>query len=176
MGGEFVALDFFVPLAARPPSDDALVDLLGCDRAKMVFGPLDVAEIVVDTLSHHVCVRLCPLRRAFFDLVGEKDAADRPRQQRGIQLAIAIRDGAARANAEVATLVTERHLLGDLGDLYARVVARDLDSLVRESHSVVYFDDELARDWEPAPGVLDGRDELPEPGRTIFVWEPARWF
>jgi hypothetical protein len=58
------------------------------------------------------------------------------------------------------------------------VLARDQNALAQEFFSVLHLDDDLARDWKPPPGLLDGRDQLPGgPGRTLFSQSGReRWF
>jgi hypothetical protein len=166
MGGQFVTAAFFIPLAARPADDAALFEVIAPGGA---LGPLNAQESYVDVLSHHVCVQLKFLRPAFLDLIEER-AGDALSDDPALPLAVALRDGAVRARAEVAMLVQEAHVQEALLDRYSLVLTRDADALVAESFSLLYLSDALARDWTPEPGRLDGRDELPGgPGRTIFA-------
>lgn len=174
MGGELITAAFFVPLEARPADDEALFALIAPSGA---IGPLNAQERYTDVLGHHVCVQLKFLRRSFLHLIDDQ-AGDAPvEQDRALPLALALRDSAVRARAEVAMLVSEPSAQEALLDSYWMVLTREADAMVGESFSLLYLSDFVTHDWTPPDGLLAGRDELPGgPGRTIFAqrgWK--RW-
>ena len=99
-------------------------------------------------------------------------------QDTALPLAIAIRDAAVRAGAEVAALIThpEQANPRSLHDRAWMVSARDPDALATEYFGFLYLDDRMVHGWTP-PWPVGARDELPGgPGRSIFAgrgW--ARW-
>jgi hypothetical protein len=175
MSGQFASAMFFVPLDRRPASDTALFEAVGVVHGKL--GPLAIAKQGIDVLDYHACAWLSFLRSSFFDLVRhETDVA--LEQDPALPIALQLRDGAARAGAEVAVLVTETHMIKDIPSWYWMVAAGDATSLVRQSFSVLILGEAVTRDWTPPEGLLDDRDELPGgPGRTFFASRGRdRWY
>jgi hypothetical protein len=175
MSGQLASVMFFVPLDRRPASDAALFEAVGLAHGKL--GPLFIETQGIDVLDDHACVWLSFLRSVFFDLVGHETEIPLE-QDPALPIALALRDGAARAGADVAVLATEAHLINDIQDWYWMVMARDPSSLLRQGFSVLYLGDAMSRDWNPAEGMLDNHDELPGgPGRTLFAQRGRdRWY
>ena len=85
-----------------------------------------------------------------------------------LPLAVAIRDGAARAGAEVAILATRNVVLDNILERYWMVLIGDATALAAERFGLTYLDERLVRDRDP-PSVHLDRDEVPGgPGRTLF--------
>jgi hypothetical protein len=175
MSGQLASALFFIPLERRPPSDQALFEALGC--AGGTLGPLAIADRGVDVLEFHACAWVSFLRSAFFELV-RHDHEIALEQDPALPLAFALRDGAARAGADVAALVTEAHMIKSPKDWYWMVTLRDAYSLLQESFPLLHLGEAVVRDWDPPPGLLASRDELPgSPGRTFFAQRGRdRWY
>lgn len=173
MGLPDIVCCFFVPVAERPATDDELFARLGYDLGANRFGPAHPTGREVVELSDHVCARIHLLASSVATPPSAPEGQPLDADPR-LPLAIAIRDGAARARAEVAVLVT--HGASPEGDRYWMILMGDATALALERFGLLYLDERLARDWSPEPHLLD-RDELPGgPGRTLFAGRGAgRW-
>jgi len=177
VGGRFIGACFFVPLKVRPASDGELFAALGYDQARGTFGPIGVAEHRIDVLSDHVCAQLYCLHSEFLGLLPPVGQEVPLAQDPALPLAIALRDGAARARAEVALLEIHRPVLEEILEKYWMVQIGDDTALLAERFALLHLDDSLVAQWKPRPAFED-RDELPDgPGRTVFSQRGAkRWF
>lgn len=181
MGGEVISAVFFIPAESHPPAGDELFDLLGLDRARGAFGPLDVCDRRIDTLSDHVCAQIYFLRADWLSLLarGSQEGDVPLDRDPALPLALAFRDGAARAGAEVAVLVTraDQAPLEAVIERYWMVLIGDATALAGEHFGLLYLDDALASRWEQPPAVLE-RDRLPGgPGLALFSQRGrARWY
>jgi hypothetical protein len=166
---------FFVPLDAHGTSDAALFETVGWTQSSV--GSLGIADRRIEVLEYHILVWYAFLRSSFFDLIRRE--LDIPiEQDPALPLALALRDGAARAGADVAMLISERHLIDGVEDWYWMVLIREAYSLLRERFPLLYLGDAVTHDWTPSEGLLDDRDELPGgPGRTFFSQRGQdRWY
>lgn len=178
MGGEFIGAYFFIPPDRRPPSDDDLFRMLGCDLTTWSFGPLGVADRRIEVLSDHVCAMLYFLKAEFITVISVTHGQKVPLERDPLlPFATTMRDGAVRLAAEVAFLDTRTPDLASVLERYWLVLVRDATALAVERFSLLYMDDSMVRDWDPGPVILD-RDELPSgPGRTLFASRGrTRWF
>jgi hypothetical protein len=175
MSGQFASAMFFVPLDRRPTSDEALFEAVSPVPGEL--GPLGIENQGIDVLDYHACVWLSFLRSSFFDLVRHETEVPLE-QDPALPIALALRDGAARAGADVAVLVTQAHMIKNIQDWYWMVTVLDANSLLRASFSVLYLGEAAIRDFAPPEGLLDNRDELPGgPGRTFFAQRGKdRWY
>lgn len=178
MGGELIGAFFFIRLDRRPPTDEELFDRLGCDRVTSGFGPLTVADSRVDVLSNHVCAQLYFLEASLRNLRLEGRTADESLDRDpALPFAIEFRDGAARADADVAILATHDPSLESILELYGAVQIADATSLAAERFGLLYLDDSQILAWSPPEHLLD-RDKLPGgPGLTLFAGRGrSRWY
>jgi hypothetical protein len=177
MGGEYIGSYFFVPLGDAPESDEELFDRLGYERRTRMFGGLHVTEHRADRLSDHVCAQLYFLASELRE-IGMQAADDVPvANDPALPLAVAIRDGAVRARAEVAILATRDAVLAKILERYWMVLVGDATALAAERFGLTYLAEGMVQDWDP-PAVHLDRDELPGgPGRMLFSSRGSyRWY
>jgi hypothetical protein len=184
MSDRWLAAAFYVPIERRP-SEDALLDAIGVDRARGTWSVLPRVEPAVLELSDHVCALIRFPQSGLLNLRAATDPDIHPQTLEldpALPLAHAFRDAAVRAGCEVAILATRPHQSDSewFEERYWMVIGQDASSLAAERYGLLYLSDEVLTGWDPPAALMD-RDELPgrpgEPGRTLFAGQGwARWY